>query len=153
MTRARNALLALAFAACSRPVTPPESAPPPAPPSPATTPAAGASNNARCERVRLAEGFTCVPSPGGGAIVLTRDAAATADPCPSAECPANTRCESSPQALGERTYRLPRCVATAPGAAPPGLQRDPCASYACPTAYHCTAPADAPYCVPDQGDW
>jgi hypothetical protein len=30
-------------------------------------------------------------------------------------------------------------------------QRDPCVKFPCPCGEHCTAPADAPYCIPDAG--
>ncbi len=152
MTHLRFTLVFASLTACSRPLPPATPAPSPVEgPAPAPPAADANPRNDRCMRVRLSAGYACVPSPGGGAIVLTRDATAATDPCPSAECPANTRCESSPQPLGERTYLLPRCAAPAGAVVQP--HRDPCASYLCPTAYHCTAPADAPYCVPDQGDW
>ena len=40
---------------------------------------------------------------------------------------------------------------TAPADAPycvANISRDPCANFSCPTGQHCTAPADAPYCTP-----
>jgi hypothetical protein len=41
-------------------------------------------------------------------------------------------------------------VCTAPADAPyciPAVTRDPCANFACPAGQVCTAPADAPYCI------
>lgn len=66
-----------------------------------------------------------------------------------AVCPDGTRCVS----VRSEVYRdgapaqalLPRCLPVTPGPAP-ALTRDPCANFICPAGYHCTAPADAPYC-------
>ena len=161
----RTFLLTLALAACTH-STPASQTPTPsstspnddttsssASPAPATQAAddAGALRIDLCMRIRLTAGYECVPSASGGAIVLTHDATPTTDACAHAECPSGARCESTPQSLGDHTYQLPRCVV--PNGPRPQPMRDPCASYLCPTAYHCTAPADAPYCVPDHGEW
>lgn len=79
----------------------------------------------------------------------TVDTSTEADPCAAAVCPPTTRCETvrgpSYDHGAPRETARPRCVATSPGPASPPT-RDPCANYLCPTGYHCTAPADAPYC-------
>lgn len=71
------------------------------------------------------------------------------DACLAAVCPPDTRCEptrgpSYEQGTAREVMR-PRCVSLTATAAPP-LSRDPCGSWICPTGFHCTAPADAPYC-------
>jgi hypothetical protein len=84
--------------------------------------------------------------------VLSHNAGEAVDPCATAVCLPGTRCESATMTLGGGAHRLPRCVASR------ALEnvtptRDPCASHLCPLGYRCTAPADAPYCVPESAGW
>jgi hypothetical protein len=105
-----------------------------------------------CAELPARAGYACVETPNGPTQVLSREAPADTDPCATAVCLPNTRCVATEQSIGGSAHRLPRCVPTSP------LQnvvptRDPCVSHLCPLGYHCTAPADAPYCVPDGAGW
>ncbi len=124
------------------------------PPVVAAVPSAFDQNGQRrtCAQQPARAGFDCVDTPNGPAQVIQRTAAADVDPCAGATCLPNTRCEVITQSVGGTSYRLPHCEATAP-LANDNPTRNPCAAYLCPLGYACTAPADAPYCMPQSAAW
>lgn len=105
-----------------------------------------------CAQMEPRAGYDCVETPNGPTQVLSHAAAADVDPCATATCLPNTRCQAQSVEIGGTTHRLPRCVAT--GTIENVLpSRDPCVSYLCPLGYRCRAPADRPACVPESAGW
>jgi hypothetical protein len=107
-----------------------------------TRPAASAART--CADVAPVAGFDCVQTPMGPGLAVAASAPVTLEPCTVATCPANTRCESHTN----EGRLLPVCTPTTQ-VGPFPANRDPCAHYLCPLGYHCSAPADAPYCISD----
>lgn len=120
----------------------------------AAVPAAFDNNGQRrtCAQQPARAGFDCVDTPNGPAQVISRTAAADVDPCAGATCLPNTRCEVITHGIGGTSYRLPHCASTGT-LANANPMRNPCAAYLCPLGYECTAPADAPYCMPQSAAW
>jgi hypothetical protein len=64
-------------------------------------------------------------------------------------------CDNAVQCM-DQSFIRPMCIGTATceenrcGWKCETITRDPCANFECPAGQHCTAPADAPYCVPDE---
>lgn len=123
-------------------------------PALAGIPSAFDSNGQRrtCAQMAPRAGYDCVETPNGPTQVLSHAAAADVDPCATATCLPNTRCQAQSVEIGGSTHRLPRCVPT--GTIENVLpSRDPCVSYLCPLGYRCRAPADRPACVPESAGW
>jgi hypothetical protein len=101
--------------------------------------------------------FTAAPTTGNAGFTLThagtsmhfeRVAGAT-------YCSQDTDCSGQPTPVNIFACTVntaPKTVCAADSHAcvakcMPVISRDPCANFSCPTGQHCTAPADAPYCI------